>query len=74
VDLLFNETFRHGQIDISTVHTVKRFEQTVYVKNRAKPGRSATAISSDKALNVFLSFVEDLHNSICDVARQHDIV
>jgi len=73
VSLLFNETFRHGQISISksTVEcTVKRFEQ-IGIKNCAKLGRPATATSSDKALDVLLFFVEDPHNSIRDVATRY---
>jgi len=53
--------------------TVKRFEQTDSIKNRAKPGRPATATSPNKVLDVLLSFVKDSHNSIRDVAQQHDI-
>jgi len=51
--------------------TVKRFEQIDSIKNRAKPDRPAT--SPDKVLDVLLSFVKDSHNSIRNVAQQHDI-
>ena len=55
VALLFNETFRCGQIGISrsTVkRTVKCFEQIGSVKNCAKSSRPATATNPDKALDV----------------------
>jgi len=51
---------------------VKCFEQTGNIKNRAKSDKSAT--SPDKALDILLSFVEDLHNSICDITQQQDII
>jgi len=74
---LHSETFQRGQINVSkskTVeHTVKHLEQTDSIKNHAKSDRPATATSNDKALDVLLSFVEDPHNFICDVAQQHNI-
>lgn len=52
---LFNETFHNQDIAISksTVErTIKRFEETGSVKNRAIPDKSATAINLEKSLNV----------------------
>jgi len=49
-------------------HIIKRFEQTGSIKNHVKLDRPATATSPEKTLD----FVEDLHNSICDIA-QHNI-
>jgi len=55
IGVLFNETSTWADWHFLNLQwSVKRFEQTGSIKNRAKPGRPATAASPDKALNVLL--------------------
>ena len=72
---LFNEVYpNRPPISQSTVSKIiKKYSDTVSVKDKARSGRSKSVSESEAALNVLLAVEENPRQSREDLARDYDI-